>query len=56
MKYFVRTVEDCTPKMYKFKTKKEMNKFLKKFNKKNDDFWVDLIFKGKLISKDEYYD
>lgn len=58
MKYYVRTVEDCTPKLYSFKTKKAMETFktvfLKKANKR--DTWIDLIFKGDIILKEEFYE
>lgn len=58
MKYFVHYVEDSTPKIKSFKTKRSMQAFLDKFLKKTDPaqgYWVDFIFKGKILSYNDYY-
>jgi hypothetical protein len=56
--YYVKAVEDSEVKIYKFKTKKEVDNFVKKFSEKVDPmngYWIDFIFKGELIYKDDSY-
>ncbi len=60
--HIVKYVEGCTPKVKKFTTLKDMNKFVKDFYKiydHNDDNWVDFYITnitGDFISIDGYYD
>lgn len=55
MKYHVRYIEDCSPKLKSFKTKTELNKFLASFINKHGslddkgDNWVEFSFKGEFI-------
>lgn len=58
MKYFVHYVEDSSPKIKSFKTKRSMDSFLKKFSKlinHDNGYWVDFAFSGKILSCDDYY-
>ena len=49
MKYYVYYVNNSTPKLKKFKTKKQLNNFVKTFRVSiNDGYWIDFIFKGKI--------
>lgn len=57
-KYFVHYVEDSTPKMKAFKTKRAMQTFLRAFSEKIDQengYWIDFAFRGKMLSYDLYY-
>lgn len=58
MKYYVKIVEDCIPKLYEFKTKKAMESFKKSFLKKvdNEGTWIEFIIKGHVLFKDGYYE
>ena len=61
-RHLVKYVENCSPKLKIFKSKKKMNKFIKKFKKLEstakdpDECWVDLVvknIKGKITSYDD---
>lgn len=55
-KYYVIFVEDCTPKIEEFNTKKDAEFFLAEFSRKHgslddgDANWVDHMFKGKKLN------
>lgn len=58
MKYFVHYVEDSKPKLKVFKTKRSLSLFLNTAEKQTDlknGFWVDFVFRGKILSADSYY-
>ena len=53
--FFIVYVEDSTPFLKKFKTKKSQEAFLKKQLLKQDlanGTWIDLVFEGKLTYTD----
>lgn len=56
-KYYLTYVEDSSPKIKKFKTKKERKQFIKSFPTDPDGgYWVDLEIDGTIVSHDNYYD
>jgi hypothetical protein len=55
MKYHVYYVEGCSPKLKSFTTKKAMNKFIKEYEKSDDD-WIDFTFKGEILWTEEHYE
>jgi hypothetical protein len=58
--YYVRYVENSTPKLKKFKKLETAKKFVTKFRKANpnidDGYWVDYLIVGQLLGVDHYFE
>jgi hypothetical protein len=56
MKYYVLYVFECSPRAKAFKTLAAAKRFSSSFKKNApnaDDYWVDFIFKGKVVETDQ---
>ena len=56
MKYYVRYVESCTPRLKVFDTEHERIRFIIEFEEDRDDNWIDLVFNGEVIYDSEIED
>ena len=56
-RYHVHYVTNCSPKVKSFKTKKALDRFIKKFDVNNNEGkWINFSFKGKFLWVDEYFE
>ena len=59
IKYYVQYVDNCDPKMKKFKTLEEAKKFTAKFRKninvRDDGSWIEYIIAGEIHEADDFY-
>lgn len=58
MKYYLKYVESCTPKIKEFSTKEKLYKFAAEFATSiynNPDNWIDMAFKGDIFLKGDNF-